>query len=145
MNELRKKLAGPLFWAGLVCELIVSPSGFLIGGYHEPWIIVAGMVCFSLSLLCSMDLKRDWKVFIPLFAYAMLCYHVQHSALILRICLILLAGREQDRKAVIRFFFFGTAATLLLGLVLAFTPWAEICIWRNSSGICRRGATASAS
>ncbi|MCR5249986.1 MAG: hypothetical protein K6E50_05210 [Lachnospiraceae bacterium] len=122
MKDLRKRLSAPLFWAGLVFELLVSPSGYMIGNYHESLIILLGMLCFSLSLLCSMDLKRDWKVFIPLFAFALACYFVQHSALILRICLILLAGREMEREKVFRFFFIGTAVTMLAGLVLAFTP-----------------------
>ena len=118
----RTKLAQIFFAFGMICELLVSPSGFMIGDYGERWIILAGIVCFSASLLMSMDLKRDWKSFVPLFAFALVCYYFQRSALILRLCLILTAGRQMDRRRLARFFFFGTAATIALGLLLSFTP-----------------------
>ncbi len=103
----------------MFCELLVSPSGFAFGGYHEPVIIVAGMVCFSVSILCSMDLKRDWWVFALLGAYGIVCYHFQHSALVLRLSLALLAGREQNRRRAVELYFFGTALIVALTFVLA--------------------------
>ncbi len=118
----RTKLAQIFFAIGMICELLVSPSGFMIGDYGERYIILAGIVCFSLSLLCSMELKRDWKSFVPLFGFALLCYYFQRSALVLRLCLILTAGRQMDRRRLARFFFFGTAATIGLGVLLSFTP-----------------------
>ncbi|MBO6207221.1 MAG: hypothetical protein J6O73_09790 [Lachnospiraceae bacterium] len=119
LMSYREKAATVLFWIGLCCELLVSPSGFAFGGYHEPWIIVAGMLCFSASILCSMDWKKDWWLCALLGVYGLVCYHFQHSALILRLALILLAGRGQDRKKVMTCFFFGTVGILLLTFVLA--------------------------
>ncbi len=118
----RTKLSQIFFAMGMICELLVSPSGFMIGDYGERWIILAGIICFSASLLMSMELKKDWKYFVPLFGFALVCYYFQRSALVLRLCLILMAGRQMDRKRLARFFFFGTAATIALGLILAFTP-----------------------
>lgn len=115
----RKKAATILFWIGMACELLVSPSGFAFGNYHEPVIIVAGMVFFSLSILCSMELKRDWWIFALAGAYGLLCYHFQHSALVLRLALALLAGREQDRKRAVQLFFFGTSVIVALTALLA--------------------------
>ena len=115
----RKKAATILFWIGMFCELAVSPSGFAFGGYHEPVIIAAGMVCFSISILCSMELKKDWWIFALAGAYGLACYHFQHSALILRLSLALLAGREQNRRKAVQLFFFGTALIVALTFVLA--------------------------
>ena len=123
LTENRKKAATVFFWIGLFCELLVSPSGFAFGGYHEPVIIVAGMACFCVSILCSVlsreEIKHDWWIFGLLGAYGFLCYHFQHSALVLRLVLILLAGREQDRKKVVQLFFGGTAVIVGLTFVLA--------------------------
>ena len=117
--------ATALFWAGMLCELIVSPSGYLFGGYHEPMIIILGMACFSLSILLKIlqdpkRLKHDLPLYFLAGGYGLTCYFAQHSALILRIVLILLAGRGQKAKDVVQLFFFGTLAIMVFGAVLAF-------------------------
>ena len=118
-KQYKGKAAALFFWMGMLCELVVSPSGYVFGGYHEPRIIVGGMVCFSLSILCSMELKRDWWRFALLGAYGLACYYFQHSALVLRLVLVLLAGRTQDRKKAVQLFFWGTLGIIVLAFLLA--------------------------
>ncbi len=121
--EIRKRISNVLFWIGMVCELIVSPSGYAFGWYHEKVYIVVGMVCLALSILCVPEFRKNWKLYVLCGAYGLVCYYFQHSALVLRIALAILAGRRQKREHVVRFFFYGTllivvyaAALSLLGL-----------------------------
>ena len=115
-----KKISDIAFIAGVLCEILVMPSGFVELYYGQKYIILLGMAAFALSLLFSMDLKRDWKILIPVFAFGTLCYYFQKSALMLRLGLIIMAGRTQDKRKIIKFFFFGTAAWMLLAFVLSF-------------------------
>ena len=115
-----KKISDIAFIAGVLCEILVMPSGFVELYYGQKYIILLGMAALALSLLFSMDLKRDWKILIPVFAFGALCSFFQKSALMLRLGLIIMAGRTQDKRKIIKFFFFGTAAWMLLAFVLSF-------------------------
>ena len=103
----------------MVCELIVTPSGYAFGWYHEKTYIVAGMVCFALSILLVPEFKKNWKLYVLCGAYGLICYYFQHSALILRIALALLAGRRQKRDHVVRFFFYGTLLIVVYTAVMS--------------------------
>lgn len=107
------------FWAGMVCELLVSVSGYAFGGYHEPVIIVLGMIFFSISILSEPEWKKNWKLYLIGAAVGLGYYYLQSSALILRIILILLAGRKQKPEQVIKFFFWGTLGIMLVTAVLS--------------------------
>lgn len=107
------------FWAGILCELIVSVSGYAFGGYHEPVIIVLGMLFFSLSICSHLEWKKNWKLYLLCAAVGLGYYYLQSSALILRILLILLAGREQKAEQVISFFFWGTLVIMTYTAVLS--------------------------
>lgn len=115
----KKKTANALFWLGIVCEWLVSFSGYSFGYYKEPLFIVVGMVSFSIAILLTMNLKKDWPVFLLFGIYGLLCYYYQGAALILRIALMLLAGRGQDCKKVMAFFFWGTLGAMTYTAVLA--------------------------
>lgn len=107
------------FWAGMLCELIVSVSGYAFGGYHEPVIIVMGMLFFALSICTHLELRKNWKLYLLCAVVGMGYYYLHASALILRILLALLAGREQKAERVIRFFFWGTLAIMIYTAVLS--------------------------
>lgn len=107
------------FWAGILCELIVSVSGYAFGGYHEPVIIVLGMLFFCLSICSQLELKKNWKLYLICAAVGMLYYYLHSSALILRILLILLAGRKQKAGQVIKVFFWGTLVIMIYTAVLS--------------------------
>lgn len=107
------------FWAGILCELIVSVSGFAFGGYHEPAIIVMGMLFFSISICMHLELKKKWLLYLICAVVGLGYYYLHSSALILRILLILLAGREQKAEQVIRCFFWGTLVIMIYTAVLA--------------------------
>ncbi|MDE6744122.1 MAG: hypothetical protein K2J95_09615 [Lachnospiraceae bacterium] len=107
------------FWAGILCELIVSVSGYAYGGYHEPAIIVLGMLFFSISICMHLELKKNWKLYLICAVVGLGYYYLQSSALILRILLILLAGREQKAEQVIKCFFWGTLVIMICTAVLA--------------------------
>lgn len=107
------------FWAGILCELIVSVSGYAFGGYHEPAIIVLGMLFFSISICTHLDLKKNWKLYLLCAAVGLGYYYLHSSALILRILLILLAGREQKSEQVVRAFFWGTLVIMIYTAVLS--------------------------
>ncbi len=117
--EIRKRISNVLFWIGMVCELIVSPSGYAFGWYHEKVYIVVGMVCLALSILCVPEFRKNWKLYVLCGAYGLVCYYFQHSALVLRIALALLAGRRQKREHVVRFFFYGTLFIVVYAAVLS--------------------------
>lgn len=117
--EIRKRISAVLFWIGMVCELIVTPSGYAFGWYHEKVYIVVGMVCLALSILCVPEFKKNWKLYVLCGGYGLICYYFQHSALILRIALALLAGRHQKREQVVRFFFYGTLLIVVYAAVLS--------------------------
>lgn len=108
------------FYAGILCELIVSFSGYLFGGYKESLIILVGMACFAMKILMSMDIKKDIPLLLIAGIYGLVCYKYQGSALVLRLLLILIAGRDQDARKVVKVFFFGTLATMLVAAVLAY-------------------------
>lgn len=107
------------FWAGILCELIVSVSGYAFGGYHEPMIIILGMLFFSLSICTHLELKKNWMLYLICAVVGLGYYYMQSSALILRILLILLAGRERKADPVIKFFFWGTLVIIIYTAVLA--------------------------
>lgn len=107
------------FWAGILCELIVSVSGYAFGGYHEPMIIVMGMLFFSISICTRLELKKNWLLYLICAVVGLGYYYLQSSALILRILLILLAGRERKAGPVIKFFFWGTLGIMIYTAVLA--------------------------
>lgn len=107
------------FWAGILCELIVSVSGYAFGGYHEPAIIVLGMLFFSISICTHLDLKKNWKLYLLCAAVGLGYYYLHSSALILRILLILLAGREQKAEQVVKAFFWGTLVIMIYTAVLS--------------------------
>ena len=107
------------FWAGIICELIVSVSGYAFGGYGEPYIIILGMMFFSISILAQMEFKKKWKLYLVCALVGLGYYALQSSALILRILLIILAGWRQDYKPVIRIFFWGTLAIMLYTGILS--------------------------
>lgn len=112
-------IANIIFILGILCELIVSFSGYLGGGYHEEVIILIGMVLFSIKILMTMNLKKDWPIFLVTGIYGLLCFKFQGSALVLRLILIILAGRDQDAKKISKIFFFGTLITMVVAAVLA--------------------------
>lgn len=101
------------FWAGILCELIVSVSGYAFGGYHEPIIIIMGMLFFSISICTHPEWKKNWLLYLICAVVGLGYYYLQSSALILRILLILLAGREQKAEPVIKFFFWGTLVIMI--------------------------------
>lgn len=116
---LRNRIGNFFFWLGMLMELTVSFSGHLFGGYHEYLIIVIGMACFAIKIALTMDIKKDFLLFLLCAIYGLICYKVQHSALILRIILILLAGRDQDAKKIVKLFFFGTLLTMIVTCILS--------------------------
>lgn len=107
------------FWVGILCELIVSVSGYAFGGYHEPVIIVLGMLFFFLSICSHLEWKKNWKLYLLCAVVGLGYYYLQSSALILRILLILLAGRKQKAEQVIKFFFWGTLVIMIYAAVLS--------------------------
>lgn len=107
------------FWAGILCELIVSVSGYAFGGYREPVIIVLGMLFFAISICTRLELKKNWMRYLICAAVGLGYYYLQSSALILRILLILLAGRNQKAEPVVRCFFWGTLVIMIYTAVLA--------------------------
>lgn len=107
------------FWAGILCELTVSVSGYAFGGYHEPMIIVMGMLFFSISICTHLEWKKNWLLYLICAVVGLGYYYLQSSALILRILLILLAGRERKAEPVIKFFFWGTLVIMIYTAVLA--------------------------
>ncbi len=107
------------FWMGILCELIVSVSGYAFGGYHEPMIIVTGMLFFSISICMHLELKKNWLLYLICAVVGLGYYYLHSSALILRILLILLAGREQKAEPVIKAFFWGTLIIMIYTAVLA--------------------------
>ena len=112
-------IANIIFILGILCELVVSFSGYLGGGYHEEIIILLGMVLFSVKILMTMNLKKDWPIFLVTGIYGLLCFKFQGSALVLRLILIILAGRDQDAKKISKIFFYGTLITMVVAAVLA--------------------------
>lgn len=77
------------------------------------------MILFSVSILFSMDMKKDWGIFLCLGAYGLTCYYFQSSALILRIILILLAGRKENPLKTAKIFFYGTALIMLYAGIMS--------------------------
>ena len=100
-SEVYKKVIFMVFLAGIICEFLVSFSGALVGGYKEPIIILAGMGLFCLTSVLAYDYKSiftkqsiiELLVYIVVIAYSLLCHKYQHSALLLRISLILISSR----------------------------------------------------
>ena len=120
-RDLRNSLSDLFFALGILCEFIVSFSGYLFGGYGEAYIILAGMGFFVLSLLFVTDIKKDWLLFAVLAVFGLLAYKYQGSALILRMILILLAGRNKKARPYIKLFFYGTLIVMLITAVLSLT------------------------
>ena len=120
-DAIGKKIGDAAFWGAMACELIVSPSGYLFGDYHEKLIILLGMFLFSLSLFFAMDIKKDWKAILLICAFGLLCFYFQRRALVLRIGLFLLSASRRDIRSMIKFFFYGSFAIIALGLVFSLT------------------------
>ena len=133
-SEVYKKVIFMVFLAGIICEFLVSFSGALVGGYKEPIIIVAGMGLFCLTSVLAYDYKSiftkqsiiELLVYIVVIAYSLLCYKYQHSALLLRISLILISSRILIKRenqnivnTVLKVFFFGTGIVLLIFAILS--------------------------
>ncbi|MBR3307911.1 MAG: hypothetical protein IKI75_11760 [Lachnospiraceae bacterium] len=118
-NDILRKVSEVFFWLGLFCELCVSPTGYIWGGYHENAFIMAGLCFFSLSLLCSLELWKDVPRCALLFGFALICYYFQNSALILRLALALMAGRRIDRRKAAAFMFFATAGIMLAAFIVS--------------------------
>ncbi|MCR5748189.1 MAG: hypothetical protein K6G03_10825, partial [Lachnospiraceae bacterium] len=89
------------------------------GWYHEKVYIVTGMICLALSILCVPEFKKNWKLYVLCGTYGLVCYYFQHSALVLRIALALLAGRRQKREHVVWFFFYGTLFIVVYSAVMS--------------------------
>lgn len=119
-KTLKLRVADALFWLGILCELTVSFTGYAYGNYHEMQIILLGMLCFAGKILLTMNLKQDLPIFLLCGVYGALCYYFQSSALIMRVLLILLAGRDKKAEQVIKVFFWGTLAAMLVTALLAF-------------------------
>lgn len=115
----KKDISKYFFYAGIIAELIVSFTGYLLGGYHENLIILAGMGLFCISILLDFDIKRDILICAVCALYGCACYYFQHSAFVLRIALAILAGRRQDVKKVFTVFFWGTLVTMLFFGILS--------------------------
>lgn len=115
----KNQIAELFFWMAVVCELVVSFSGYAFGGYKEPWIIILGLGFSGLSILFSMDLKQEWKILAICGFVGLGFYWLQKTALILRIIMLLLAGRYANRRKVIGFFFWGTLTGMLYAGILA--------------------------
>lgn len=118
-NSIMLSASDIFFWLGIMCEFIVNFSGFLFGDYNEPLITVIGMGFFAVKIMLSADYKKDIPVIALLILYGLVCFRVQDSAIILRMILVLVAGRDQDARQVIRFFFYGTAAVMLVAAVMS--------------------------
>ena len=96
-GNIFSKISDIFFILGILCELYVMPSGYAFGWYHEKTFIAVGMACFCVSIIFSMNLKKDFLIFALLAAYGAICYRYQGTALVLRIILALLAGRDKSR------------------------------------------------
>jgi len=118
-NSIMLSMSDVFFWCGVLCELVVSFSGYLFGGYHEQLIALIGMGFFAGKILLSMDVKKDWMISLVAVLFGLICYKVQNTAIVMRMVLILLAGKDQDVKKVIRLFFYGTVAVMIFGVILA--------------------------
>ena len=130
-TDIRNRLIYIFYWLGIVCEFTVSFSGYVTGGYHEPVIIMAGMGFFLLTILTGYDYKNifsksslcELAVYILIAVYGLLCYKAQHSALVLRIGLALIASRIYGDKElvnkVIKLFFYGTLLVMALSALLS--------------------------
>ena len=115
-----KKISDIAFWLGMLCELAVSPSGFVFGGYNEKLIILLGMVCFSVSVFFSVDIKKDRKAIAAVCGFGLLCFFFQRRALVLRIGLFLLAAVGREVRKMVKLFFYGSWVIILLGVAAAF-------------------------
>ena len=133
-SEVYKKVIFMVFLAGIICEFLVSFSGALVGGYKEPIIILAGMGLFCLTSVLAYDYKSiftkqsiiELLVYIVVIAYSLLCHKYQHSALLLRISLILISsrilikrGNQNIDNTILKVFFFGTGIVLLTFAILS--------------------------
>ena len=118
-NSIMLSASDIFFWLGIMCEFIVNFSGILFGNYHEQLITVIGMGFFAVKIMLSADYKKDIPVIALLILYGLICFRVQDSALILRVILVLVAGRDQDARQVIKFFFYGTAIVMIIAAVMS--------------------------
>ena len=118
-NSIMLSASDIFFWLGIMCEFIVNFSGFLFGNYNEQLITVIGMGFFAVKIVLSADYKKDTPVIVLLILYGLVCFRVQDSAIILRMILVLVAGRDQDAKHVIKFFFYGTAIVMIVAAVMS--------------------------
>lgn len=118
-KDLKSFIGDILFMIGIFCEFVASFTGYLFGNYHEQQIILVGMGFFTLKILFSLDIKSDWLTHLIFAVIGLMCFKVQGSALVLRFFLILLAGRDQDVKKVVKLFFYGTLITMVVTGILA--------------------------
>ena len=146
-SDIYKKIVLIVFLAGIFCEYFVSFSGTLIGGYKEPIIIVAGMGLFCLTSALAYDYKSiltkkgiiELLVYLAIIGYSLICFKYQHTALILRISLILISSKlllERINydvvRCVLKLFFSGTGIVLLAFAILsAFGVYGSFSITQN--------------
>ncbi|MCR4586643.1 MAG: hypothetical protein K5686_13080 [Lachnospiraceae bacterium] len=104
-----KKLKSGAFYLGLVCELLVSPSGFASLGLTNQILIAAGIALLLLAAVLDMDIKKDLPLYSAVFAFSGIFLLLTHSALMLRLSLVLLAGRDECAEKVMKLYFYGTA------------------------------------
>lgn len=121
INEKLKKLGTAAFYTGLVCELIVSPSGFASGGFMNQGIIFIGLAALFLAAVLAMDIKKDLFLYGAVLGFSGVFMLITGSALMLRLGLVLLAGRKEDAGKVMKLYFYGTALLTAYLLIRALT------------------------
>lgn len=119
IKETAQRFKRPAFYIGLICELLVSPSGFASGGFMNQTLIFAGIVFFLYAAIVDMDLKKDIPLYAAVFAFSGIFLLFTRSALMLRLGLVLLAGKREDAGKVMKLYFYGTAALTLYILIRA--------------------------
>ncbi len=120
VNDTKKQHIADLFFRiGIICEMVAGFSGYIDCGEKMQYVIFFGMFCLLVKTAICTNLKKDWLIYLIMFAFGGLCYYFQHSALVIRIVLLLLAGRDKDSKKVIRMMFVGTLVITVAVMLLA--------------------------
>ena len=125
IKETVKKLKTAAFYGGLVCELLVSPSGFASGGFMNQALIFIGIALMFFAAVAELDIKKDLLLYAAVFAFSGVFLLLTSSALMLRLGLVLLAGRREDAGKVMKLY--GTAHRIYTDTCAA-GPWrGDIC------------------
>ncbi|MCR5119588.1 MAG: hypothetical protein K6B44_08225 [Lachnospiraceae bacterium] len=119
INDILKNSGKAAFYTGLVCELLVSPSGFASGGFMNQALIFLGIAALFVAALTELDFKKDLLLYAAVFAFSGVFLLVSGSALVLRLGLVLLAGRRQDAGKVMKLYFYGTVLLSVYILIRA--------------------------